>query len=116
MNRSEPCEAGSAYNAFPDTARFGGTLRIPKDRVRELAQSIVRDTCHGSLMAHGIRIDIQFREIFDVLINNGEAADTLMAAAPESLARRRSVTTNVYLAVRKTSSTCCTRVPALMGG
>lgn len=68
---------------IPDTARFGGTLRFFSDRVRELAQSRVRDICHGFAMAHGISIDIQFREIFDVLINNGEAADALMAAAAE---------------------------------
>ena len=40
-------------------------------------------------MAHGISIDIQFREIFDVLINNGEAADAL--TVPETSQQLRLV-------------------------
>jgi hippurate hydrolase len=86
----EPCvlsvtkiEAGSAYNVIPDIARFGGTLRFFSDKVRELAQSRVREICEGFKMAQGINIDVQFREIFDVLVNNGKAADALMAAAAE---------------------------------
>lgn len=86
----EPCvlsvtkiEAGSAYNVIPDTARFGGTLRFFSGRVRDLAQSRVRDICQGFAMAHGIGIDVEFRETFDVLVNHGEAADALMAAAAE---------------------------------
>ncbi len=76
-------EAGSAYNVIPDTARFGGTLRFFSEHVRDLAQSRVRDICQGFAMAHGIGIDVEFREIFDVLVNHGEAADALMAAAAE---------------------------------
>lgn len=76
-------EAGSAYNVIPDTARFGGTLRFFSDRVRELAQSRLREICQGFAVAYGIEIDVQFREIFDVLVNNGEAADALMAAAAD---------------------------------
>ena len=88
----EPCvlsvtriEAGSAYNVLPDSARLGGTLRFFSGRVRELAQSRMREICEGFAMAHGIAIDIQFREIFDVLVNNGEAADALLAAAADIL-------------------------------
>ena len=76
-------EAGSAYNVIPDRAQLGGTLRFFSDRVRELAQSRVRAICEGFAVAHGIGIEVQFREIFDVLVNNDEAADALMAAAAE---------------------------------
>ena len=76
-------EAGSAYNVLPDTARLGGTLRFFSDRVKQLAQSRMREICEGLAMAHGIAIDIAFREIFDVLVNNGEAADALLAAAAD---------------------------------
>lgn len=76
-------KAGSAYNVLPDTAQLGGTLRFFSDRVRQLAQSRMREICEGFAMAHGIAIDIAFREIFDVLVNNGEAADALLAAAAD---------------------------------
>lgn len=78
-------EAGSAYNVLPDTARLGGTLRFFSDRVRDLAQARMREICEGISLAHGMRIDIQFQEIFDVLVNDDEAATALMAAAAEIL-------------------------------
>jgi amidohydrolase len=88
----EPCvlsvtkiEAGSAYNVLPDIARFGGTLRFFSEAVRKLAQSRVRQICDGLAEAHSVRIDVEFREIFDVLINDHEAADALLAAAAEVL-------------------------------
>lgn len=86
----EPCvlsvtriEAGSAYNVLPDKARLGGTLRFFSDGVKQLAQSRMREICEGFAMAHGIAIDIDFREIFDVLVNNDEAAEALLAAAAD---------------------------------
>ena len=86
----EPCvvsvtkiEAGSAYNVLPGKARLGGTLRFFSDHVKQLAQSRMREICEGLALAHGIAIDIEFREIFDVLVNNGEAADALLAAAAD---------------------------------
>ena len=78
-------ESGSAYNVIPDRAQFGGTLRFFSDRVRDLAQTRMRDICKGFALAHDIRIDVEFREIFDVLVNNDEAADALLAAAAEVL-------------------------------
>ena len=86
----EPCvlsvtkiEAGSAYNVIPDSARFGGTLRFFSEGVKQLAQSRVREICEGFALAHGVRIDVEFREIFDVLVNNHELASALLAAAAE---------------------------------
>lgn len=75
--------AGSAYNVLPDTAHLGGTPRFFSDRVRGLAQSRVKEICDGLSMAQGIRIEVQFREVFDVLVNSDEAADALLSAAAD---------------------------------
>lgn len=77
--------AGSAYNVLPDTAQLGGTLRFFSREVRDLAQSRVRSICEGFATAHEVNIDVEFREIFDVLVNGSESADALLAAAGDVL-------------------------------
>lgn len=77
--------AGSAYNVLPDTAQLGGTLRFFSRDVRDLAQSRVCSICEGFASAHEVSIDVEFREIFDVLVNGSESADALLAAAGEVL-------------------------------
>lgn len=77
--------AGSAYNVLPDAAQLGGTLRFFSRDVRDLAQSRVRSICEGFASAHEVNIDVEFREIFDVLVNGSESADALLAAAGEVL-------------------------------
>ncbi|MCB1433572.1 MAG: amidohydrolase, partial [Alphaproteobacteria bacterium] len=75
--------AGSAYNVLPATATLGGTLRFFSTGVRDLAQSRVRSICDGFALAHGISIEVEFREIFDVLLNDEDGADALLAAAAD---------------------------------
>lgn len=79
--------AGSAYNVLPDRAHLGGTLRFFSDRVRDLAQSRVRDICNGFSMAQDMRIDVEFREIFNVLVNVDEPADALLSAAADIIGK-----------------------------
>lgn len=77
--------AGSAYNVLPDMAQLGGTLRFFSHAVRDLAQARVRSICAGLASAHDISIELEFREIFGVLINDSESADALLAAAADVL-------------------------------
>jgi hippurate hydrolase len=77
--------AGSAYNVLPDTVQLGGTLRFFSHGVRDLAQSRVKSICSGLASAHDVSIEIEFREIFDVLVNGAESADALLAAAGDIL-------------------------------
>lgn len=77
--------AGSAYNVIPDNAQFGGTLRFFSRDVRELAQARVKSICAGFASAHEVDIGVEFREIFDVLVNEAESADALLAAAGDIL-------------------------------
>jgi hippurate hydrolase len=77
--------AGSAYNVLPDTAQLGGTLRFFSRDVRDLAQARVKSICEGFASAHEAEIDVEFREIFDVLVNESGSADVLLAAARDIL-------------------------------
>ena len=90
IHPSEPCvlsitqiHSGSAYNVIPETATLAGTLRFFADAVRDLAQARARELCVGFGMAHGVTIDIEFREIFDVLVNDADLSDEYLAAASD---------------------------------
>lgn len=85
---TEPCvlsvtqiNAGSAYNVIPETATLAGTLRFFADSVRDLAQSRVRALCAGFATAHDVEITVEFREIFDVLVNDSDLSDAYLDAA-----------------------------------
>ena len=41
--------------------------------------------CGGLAMAQGLEVDLQFNEVFDVLINSDEHAEALLAAARDVL-------------------------------
>lgn len=77
--------AGSAYNVLPDTAQLGGTLRFFSRDVRDLAQARVKSICAGFASAHEVEIEVEFREVFDVLVNEANSADALLAAAVDIL-------------------------------
>ena len=75
--------AGNAYNVIPDTVALGGTLRFFTHEVRDLAQSRMEAICAGLAQAYEVEIDLDMRNIFDVLVNSAEHADALMAAAAD---------------------------------
>lgn len=88
IHPSEPCvlsitqiHSGSAYNVIPQTATLAGTLRFFADDVRTVAQARIRALCAGIGVAYGVTIDIEFREVFDVLVNDAGLSDAYLDAA-----------------------------------
>ena len=75
--------AGAAYNVVPDTATLAGTVRYFKDEVYELAETRMTELCEGFARAYGVEIDVDFRNIFDVLINDADLSDAYMEAAAD---------------------------------
>ena len=75
--------AGSAYNVVPDTAQIAGTIRYFDDATKELIHERVRALCAGAALAHGVSIDVDLRNIFDVLVNDADLSKAYLAAAAE---------------------------------
>lgn len=74
---------GSAYNVIPDTVTLAGTLRYFRDDVCELAQTRARQICAGFALAHDVTIEVEFRNIFNVLNNDLELGNAYMDAAAD---------------------------------
>lgn len=76
---------GSAYNIVPEEAIITGTIRYFDKQVCELAEQRMRELCAGVALSYGIEVDVNLRNVFDVLYNNHELSDAYMAAARDIL-------------------------------
>jgi len=75
--------AGSAYNIVPDTAALAGTIRYFSDEVRDLAEMRMKELCDGFASAFGVRIRLDLRNTFDVLMNDAGLSDAYLEAASD---------------------------------
>src|SRR5690606_32475419 len=75
--------SGSAYNVVPETAWIAGTVRYFKTASRDLIETRMREICEGFAKGFGVTIDVEFRNIFDVLNNDAVLADEWLAAAAD---------------------------------
>ena len=73
--------AGAAYNVIPETADIAGTVRYFDTEASEKVSARMRDICAGFARAHGCEIDIDIRNVFDVLVNDGDLSDRMIEAA-----------------------------------
>jgi len=73
--------AGSAYNVVPDTATIAGTIRYFHQDVIEMAEARMRELCAGMASAYGIEIEVDIRNVFDVLMNDPELTTAYVEAA-----------------------------------
>lgn len=76
---------GSAYNIVPETATITGTVRYFDQEVMDLVAKRMRELCAGLALAHGIEIEVDIRNVFDVLVNEPELSDAYLAAAADVL-------------------------------
>ena len=75
--------AGSAYNVVPEVATLAGTIRYFKDEIYDLAAGRMQAICDGFALAHGVKIELELRNVFDVLINDSDLSDAYMDAAAD---------------------------------
>ncbi|SFB10974.1 hippurate hydrolase [Poseidonocella pacifica] len=75
--------AGSAYNVVPDRATISGTIRYFHDDVIDMAEARVRELCAGIASGFGVEIEVDIRNVFDVLINDPDLSQAYASAAGE---------------------------------
>ncbi len=73
--------AGSAYNVVPDTAEVKGTIRFFDEETKALMIERIGTICTGLSQAFDLTIDIEWRDVFDVLVNDEQLAQEYLDAA-----------------------------------
>jgi hippurate hydrolase len=86
---------GSAYNVIPGEAHLGGTIRAFDDEVRSLVRDRLRALGAGLAASFNVRIEIDIRDIFTVLVNHDEQAHA-MAEIAEEIVGSKNVSSTPY--------------------
>ena len=76
-------QSGSAYNVLPDKAVISGTIRFFEDAIKQLIHDRVRQLCAGFAQSYGVEIDVDLRDIFEVLVNDESCSKAYLEAAAE---------------------------------
>ena len=73
--------AGTAYNVIPETARLSGTIRYYDDAAADLAIERMQAIADGIARGYGVAVDVQVRNIFEVLHNDAALSAELARTA-----------------------------------
>jgi hippurate hydrolase len=75
--------AGSAYNVIPEEAVLAGTIRTFSETTGDLIRTRMREIAAGTAATFGVTIDVDIRNIFNVLVNHEAPADAVAEVASE---------------------------------
>ena len=73
--------AGSAFNVIPNNCAIAGTVRYFSDEVYEMVEQRFKNICKGLELSNDVKIDLNMKKLFDVLVNDDEISDHYMNAA-----------------------------------
>lgn len=75
--------AGSAYNVIPEEAVLAGTIRTFSPEIGALVRDRMREIAAGTAASFGVTIEVDIRNIFNVLVNHEVQTDAVVAVAAE---------------------------------
>ncbi|SFI67511.1 M20 aminoacylase family protein [Albimonas pacifica] len=75
--------AGAAYNVVPSEAVLSGTMRFFTDEAAERMRTRMKEISAGLAAAFGVEIDVDIRDIFTVLENDGGLSEIVAGIAAE---------------------------------
>ena len=75
--------AGSAYNVIPSDCTLSGTMRYFDKEIAKLVRKRMREIIEGIKKSYNVEINLDNREIFDVLVNDQELSKVMLDVASE---------------------------------
>ncbi|MBX2879398.1 MAG: amidohydrolase [Granulosicoccus sp.] len=88
--------AGAAYNVIPSDCTISGTLRYFDDAIAKSVRQRMDDLCDGIAKGYNVLVDVERRNIFDVLVNNEALSEVMLDVAADVVgADNTEVKTNV---------------------
>ncbi len=75
--------SGAAYNVIPGVCELSGTMRYFDTQLANTVRQRMKDLCEGMAKGYGIDIDLNIREVFDVLVNDETLSQVLLDTASE---------------------------------
>ena len=75
--------AGSAYNVIPSDCTLSGTMRYFDKEIAKLVRTRMKEIIEGIEKSYSVEIELDNREIFDVLVNDQELSKVMLDVASE---------------------------------
>ncbi|BCB17824.1 M20 aminoacylase family protein [Bosea sp. ANAM02] len=75
--------AGSAYNVIPEEAALAGTIRTFSPEIGALVRDRMREIAAGTAASFGVTIEVDIRNIFNVLVNHEAQTQAVVEVAAE---------------------------------
>jgi len=75
--------AGSAYNVIPEEAVLAGTIRTFSPEIGALVRERMREIAAGTAASFGVTIEVDIRNIFNVLVNHEAQTEAVVTVAAE---------------------------------
>ena len=75
--------AGSAYNVIPSDCTLSGTMRYFDKEIAKLVRTRMKEIIKGIEKSYSVEIELDNREIFDVLVNDKELSKVMLDVASE---------------------------------
>ena len=75
--------AGSAYNVIPSDCTLSGTMRYFDKEIAKLVRTRMKEIIEGIEKSYSVEIELENREIFDVLVNDQELSKVMLDVASE---------------------------------
>ncbi len=75
--------SGAAYNVIPSECTISGTMRYFNLKTADMVRQRVQDLIAGMASAYGVEIELENREIFDVLVNDETLSQVMLDVASE---------------------------------
>ena len=82
--------AGTRRNIVPEVAEFEATVRTFDHGVRTQVRDLATRVCEGVAAAHGLDVEVDYRQEYPVTVNDREAAAFALGVAGELLGERRA--------------------------
>lgn len=67
-------EAPSAPTVIPDTARIGGSIRVPDSATRQIVNQLISETAVHTASAYGVETEVRHIPRYEATINHAEQA------------------------------------------
>ena len=82
--------SGSAYNVIPSDCSLSGTMRYFDEEIAKLVRKRMREIIDGVKKSYNVEIELDNREIFDVLINDQQLSEVMHEVASEIVGKENA--------------------------
>ncbi|TCK22537.1 M20 metallopeptidase family protein [Pseudonocardia endophytica] len=103
--------AGSRRNVIPDTASFEATIRSVSQRTAALLPEVIDEVCRGIAAAHGVDVEVDFRDLYPATRNAAEEVDFAREVAAELFSDERWIESPTPMMVSEDFSRVLDEVP-----